>query len=76
MGQFRNKGDVVEKTDRLLNVREAADLLGLRPKTLYLMAGERRIASVKILGKSLRFRESAIRQIIEDGEVSAKEPRH
>lgn len=34
-------------TDRLLNVEEAAALLGLKPSTLYTWASERRIATIK-----------------------------
>ncbi len=42
------------ENDRLLNVSEAAAMLGLKPSTLYQWAYERRIAHVKI-GGALRF---------------------
>jgi excisionase family DNA binding protein len=54
--------------DRLLNVREAASMLGLKPATLYQWAYERRIAYVK-LGGALRFRRSAIEKLIAQSEV-------
>ena len=55
-------------SDRLLNVREAAMMLGLKPATLYQWAYERRIAYVK-LGGALRFRLSAIEKLIAQSEV-------
>jgi excisionase family DNA binding protein len=54
--------------DRLLNVREAAAILGLKPVTLYQWAYERRIAFVKI-GGALRFRLSTIEKLIAQSEV-------
>ena len=56
------------ENDRLLNVREAAAILGLKPSTLYQWAYERRIAYVK-LGGALRFRQSAIDKLIAASEV-------
>ncbi len=50
-------------SERLLNVTEAASMLGLKPSTLYQWAYERRIAHVK-LGGALRFRLSAIEKLI------------
>ncbi|MFI5397677.1 MAG: helix-turn-helix domain-containing protein [Candidatus Binatia bacterium] len=55
-------------SDRLLNVRGAAAMLGLKPSTLYQWAYERRIAYVKI-GGALRFRLSAIEKLIAKSEV-------
>lgn len=57
-------------TDRLLNVNEAAAMLGLKRSTLYQWAYERRIAHVKI-GGALRFRLSAIEKLIAKSEVPA-----
>ena len=54
--------------DRLLDVRGAAAVLGLKPATLYQWAYERRIAYVKI-GGALRFRLSTIEQLIAKSEV-------
>lgn len=56
--------------DRLLNVTEAAAMLGLKRSTLYQWAYERRIAHVKI-GGALRFRLSAIEKLIAKSEVPA-----
>ena len=57
-------------SDCLLNVRDAASMLGLKPSTLYQWAYERRIAYVKI-GGALRFRRSAIEKLIAASEVPA-----
>jgi len=54
--------------ERLLNVTEAAAMLGLKPSTLYQWAYERRIAYVK-LGGALRFRLSAIEKLIANSAV-------
>lgn len=56
-------------SDRLLTTAEAAKVLGLAPSTVYLWAAQRRIESVH-LGRSLRFRESAIQRLIRDSTVS------
>ncbi len=57
--------------DRLLDAREAAELLGLKPSTLYQWAYERRIPIVKLFGRSLRFRLSTIQKLIVDSEQPA-----
>jgi excisionase family DNA binding protein len=57
--------------DRLLDVREAGAMLGLKPSTLYQWAYERRIPVVKLLGRALRFRLSTIRKLIADSERPA-----
>jgi len=54
--------------ERLLNVGEAAAMLGLRPSTLYQWAYERRIPIVKLFGRALRFRLSTIEKLIKDSE--------
>lgn len=52
--------------ERLLGVREAAVLLGLKPSTLYQWAYLQRIPTVKLLGRrgALRFRRSDIDRLI------------
>ncbi len=52
--------------DRLLDVHEAASLLGLAPKTLYRWAHERRVPIVKLFGPrgALRFRLSDLHALI------------
>lgn len=57
--------------DRLLDVREAASMLGLKPSTLYQWAYERRIPIVKLFGRALRFRLSAIQKLIRESERPA-----
>jgi excisionase family DNA binding protein len=51
---------------RLLDVREAAAMLAVKPATLYQWAYQRRIPVVKLFGPrgALRFRESDIRALI------------
>ncbi len=62
--------------DRLLDVREAAALLGLKPPTLYQWAYERRIPVVKLFGRALRFRLSTIEKLIADSERPALRELH
>jgi excisionase family DNA binding protein len=57
--------------DRLLDVREAATMLGLKPSTLYQWAYERRIPVIKLMGRALRFRLSTIRKLIAESERPA-----
>jgi excisionase family DNA binding protein len=54
--------------ERLLDVREAAALLGLKPATLYQWAYRRRIPVVKLFGPrgALRFRLRDVQQLIQD----------
>jgi excisionase family DNA binding protein len=56
----------VSGADRLLDVREAAAMLALKPATLYQWAYERRIPTVKLSGPRgpLRFRLSDIQTLI------------
>jgi len=59
--------------DRLLDVHEAAAMLGLKPTTLYRWGYERRIATVKLSGPRgpLRFRLSTLQQLIARSERPA-----
>jgi excisionase family DNA binding protein len=59
--------------DRLLDVNEAAAMLGLKRSTLYQWAYERRIPVVK-LGRALRFRMNTIQKLIRDSERPAIDP--
>jgi excisionase family DNA binding protein len=61
---------VLFNSDRLLDVNEAAEMMGLSPKTLYQWAYERRLPVVK-LGSALRFRLSAIQDLIRTSERPA-----
>src|SRR5439155_12236079 len=59
---------LTDTPDHLLDVAEAATLLGLRsPRTLYKWAYAGRIPSVKI-GRLLRFRRSHLERLIVAGE--------
>ncbi len=60
--------------DRLLDVREAATLLAVKPKTLYQWAHLRRIPTVKLLGGCLRFRLSDLEAVIQAGSRPPLEP--
>ena len=52
--------------ERLLDVKEAAAALAVKPATLYQWAYQRRIPVVKLFGPrgALRFRESDLRALI------------
>jgi len=60
--------------DRLLDREEAASLLGLQPGTMYDLAAKGLIPYIKLFGKTMRFKESAILKIIADSEVEATNP--
>ncbi len=62
--------------DCLLDVREAAALLGLKPATLYQWAYKRRIPVVKLFGPrgALRFRLSDVERLIQDSVRPAIRP--
>jgi excisionase family DNA binding protein len=60
-----------ETPDRLLDVNEAAGMLGLKsPRTLYKWSYEGRIRSVKI-SRSVRFYRSDVQRILIEGERPA-----
>jgi excisionase family DNA binding protein len=63
----------ISSNDRLLDVMEAADLLRLRPRTLYKLAYERRLPVVKV-GRTTRFRLSSLLRLIEECERPARRP--
>jgi excisionase family DNA binding protein len=50
--------------DRLLGVKEAAAMLSMKRSTLYQWAYERRLPTVKLFGRSLRFRLSVIQGLM------------
>lgn len=60
--------------DRLLDVNEAAAMLGVRPSTMYQWAYQRRIDSVKLLGRALRFKLSTIKKLMREWERPAVAP--
>jgi excisionase family DNA binding protein len=60
-------------SDRLLDVREAAELLGLRPRTVYKLSYEGRLPVVKV-GRATRFRLMSLLQLIATWEQPASRP--
>lgn len=60
--------------DRLLTAAEVADHLGVQVSTIYKWSYERRIPSVKLRGRSLRFRLSDIEKIIRQDTRPALRP--
>ena len=60
------------KTQTLLTITQAASRLGLKKSTLYQKVWRRELEHVK-LGKSLRFREEMIDQLIAQSIVPAVE---
>jgi excisionase family DNA binding protein len=69
----RGHANSVDYPDRLLDVHEAAVILGLKATTLYQWAYERRIPIVKLSGSRgpLRFRLTTLLKIIEESERPA-----
>ena len=57
----------LEAIDPLLDVNEAAAMLAVKPSTLYQWAYQRRIPSVKLMGRALRFRLSDLQHLIAKG---------
>src|SRR5712691_6068221 len=62
--------------ERLLDVYEAATMLGLKSSTMYQWAYERKIPIVKLFGRALRFRLSVIEKLIADFERPALSSSH
>jgi excisionase family DNA binding protein len=63
-----------EVPDRLLNVEEAAKMLGLKsPRTLYKWSYDGRIRSVKV-SRNVRFYRSDLERILAEGERPALAP--
>jgi excisionase family DNA binding protein len=60
--ELDKKQDVV---DRLLNVGEVAAILGLVSGSVYHMVSQGRLPCVRLSARCLRFKESAIRQLID-----------
>jgi excisionase family DNA binding protein len=58
--------------DRLLTISEAAQVLGIRPQTLYLWVSQRRIPFRKI-GRLVRFTESDLQDFVELGRQPPRE---
>lgn len=59
---------------RLLTVEQAAERMGLRPKTLRMRVWKRTMPYVK-LGRAVRFKETDIDRMIEAGTVPVLEIR-
>ena len=57
--------------DKLVTVREAAELLGLKPVTIRAWIRRRKITYVR-LGRAVRIPTSAIEKIIKNGTVHPK----
>lgn len=59
----------------LLTVTEAAERLGVKVATVRCWIWQRRIEHVKVGGRSVRVRDSAITELIERGTVPARRDR-
>lgn len=57
--------------NKLITIREASEILSINPFTLYKMAQDERIPSVKI-GKLRRFQEDDLKEFIEQSKVGKK----
>jgi len=58
----------------LLTAKEVAELLGRHEQTVYTMARNGELASVKMGSRSLRFRPSAIQAYLQSKEQEAAAP--
>ena len=52
--------------DRLLNVSEVAELLGLAPGTIYHLLSQKRLPCVRLSKRCVRFRKSDLDRLISD----------
>jgi len=66
---------VNSQPERLLRVCEVAERLGIRVSTVRAWILRRRIPVVRVSPRAVRVPESAIRKIIQDGTVPARESR-
>jgi excisionase family DNA binding protein len=55
----------IMKKDKLLNINQAAELLGIKPKTLYQWKWRKQYLPFFKIGKSLRISEKDLMQFIE-----------
>jgi excisionase family DNA binding protein len=60
--------------ERLLTVAQVAEMLAVKPSTVYTWAYERRLPVVKLRGRALRFRLRAIEKIMREDERPALRP--
>jgi len=59
------------KPTKLFGIAEGAEMLGLKPATLRDWVWRRKIEFVRV-GRCIRFREEALRAVIERGTVPAR----
>lgn len=59
---------------QMLTVKEAADLLGLRPSTLRKWIFARRLDVVRVGSRAVRIRRATLEALIRRGERRAVEP--
>ena len=52
--------------DRLLNVNEVAEILGLAPGTIYHLLSQKRLPCVRLSKRCVRFRKSDLERLISD----------
>jgi excisionase family DNA binding protein len=67
----RHSGNEFAAVDRLLNIKEAAEVLGIAPGSLYYMVSQRRVPFVRISNRCLRFSKAALEKFISDRSVPA-----
>ena len=58
--------------NKLLTVAEVAEMLAVKPSTIYQWSYERRLPCIKLRGRALRFRLSEIEKIIRQDERPAR----
>ena len=55
------------RKDRLLTVNEVAEMLRVKPSTIYTMVSRGQIAGIKLGSKQLRFRPDVIQKLVDEG---------
>jgi hypothetical protein len=63
---LRRTGDESVEIDKLLNIKEAAAVLGVVPGSLYHMVSQRRVPCVRISNRCLRFSKTALGKFISE----------
>ena len=69
---MREEGGVVIAEDKLLDVREAAQFLGVQIGSLYHMVSQRRVPCIRLSKRCLGFRLSDLQRLVDEEYVPAK----
>lgn len=65
----------VREKSELLRVEEAADFLNVKPSTIRAWLLHRKIASVRVGGRSVRIPRAALEKLVNENTIPARGPR-